>query len=889
MLDAIKVTNSCGQNFTVHITDAQLYQLVIENMWVSPQEFPNLHPHMGIMHWEMNFIGCIGTLHADSGLSDILKSAFGSVDKMLIGKKYPQNERALRMVVEELLRPYISKIENVEEFDSFLKKVSQESKTSKHWVENLIRPVLLLMKLKRAERESDWPLSLKTCRETLPYMFASGHHNYSRLGVYHIMQMSNLPEDVQDHFLKGEHTVRFKPGYANGISGDNAAESSYMLNGKSVHGIVGNTTNETVRSEWALSLHARLLLINDVRKICNDEEGRSPSTHHKEETKGRLKSDAEDRNKIRIKLNSCIDPLNPDGHPLELINIVSGKIADSKVNVENAVEIGKNIQSEFVKSLPEGYHKPINRQVVTMSTKRKSIAVNAKKTQDESVIFSRALRLMITGAIDPSEIFDHELTSYPPALFKKYGTEMRSTPKHTLKKELGVNVSVRNLPVPKVQIIDGCAHLYHIVWPNSGTVKDIITSIKIYIEKMLEHSEVWLLYDRYREYSLKGGTRCTRRQEDSTYHLSLESSLPGKKVMLSVTDNKVQLIELICLELPTEIAKSQISSGTPHSFFLVGSDPRPVQVQMGVVIRRSDISIDHEEADTMMPNIAFSILQQGISPVHVKVDDTDVFVLLAHFYHLLRIDGSLMMIPFASTAQVTDIRETVLKHSSIIPYLLSLHSLTGCDTVPSFKGIGKPKALKVLKEGILPPELGLGNPSYDEATKFIAKCYHVREEVANMSAARYPVWRSKTKSKIKSIKLEDLPPTTKCFIQNVKRAEIQAAIWRSSLKNEMIQLDPTEYGWRRDEENETLVPLFSAEDISQLPSKLEKLMACNCASDTPCRKGQCGCRQTDRPCSIFCRCFNNNCCNPFSTVNPDENEGTSENEEEKESDQSDVE
>ena len=66
-------------------------------------------------------------------------------------------------------------------------------------------------------------------------------------------------------------------------------------------------------------------------------------------------------------------------------------------------------------------------------------------------------------------------------------------------------------------------------------------------------------------------------------------------------------------------------------------------------------------------------------------------------------------------------------------------------------------------------------------------------------------------------------------------------------------------------------------------------MACNCASDTPCRKGQCGCRQTDRPCSIFCRCFNNNCCNPFSTLNPDENEGTSENEEEKESDQSDVE
>ena len=53
-------------------------------------------------------------------------------------------------------------------------------------------------------------------------------------------RLSNLPDKIQDHFLKGEHTVRFKPGYANAISGDNAAESSYMLYGKSVNGIVGD-------------------------------------------------------------------------------------------------------------------------------------------------------------------------------------------------------------------------------------------------------------------------------------------------------------------------------------------------------------------------------------------------------------------------------------------------------------------------------------------------------------------------------------------------------------------------------------------------------------------------------------------------------------------------
>ena len=38
-------------------------------------------------------------------MSDILKSTFVSVEKMLDGKRWPQNVRALRLLTEELLRP----------------------------------------------------------------------------------------------------------------------------------------------------------------------------------------------------------------------------------------------------------------------------------------------------------------------------------------------------------------------------------------------------------------------------------------------------------------------------------------------------------------------------------------------------------------------------------------------------------------------------------------------------------------------------------------------------------------------------------------------------------------------------------------------------------------
>ena len=56
------------------------------------------------MHALMSFVGAVGTLMIDTGLEPIMSVAFGVVSKMLTGKKIPQNIRALRMVVQELLR-----------------------------------------------------------------------------------------------------------------------------------------------------------------------------------------------------------------------------------------------------------------------------------------------------------------------------------------------------------------------------------------------------------------------------------------------------------------------------------------------------------------------------------------------------------------------------------------------------------------------------------------------------------------------------------------------------------------------------------------------------------------------------------------------------------------
>ena len=66
------------------------------------------------------------------------------LQKMLNGKKFPQNVRALRIIVEELLRIIIqdSKVGSYDELMLLLEDISGNSKTAKLWVYIVIKSVL---------------------------------------------------------------------------------------------------------------------------------------------------------------------------------------------------------------------------------------------------------------------------------------------------------------------------------------------------------------------------------------------------------------------------------------------------------------------------------------------------------------------------------------------------------------------------------------------------------------------------------------------------------------------------------------------------------------------------------------------------------------------------
>ena len=118
MIKATELTETTGQSFTVFTCDQQLYKLLVQIKWAHLEKFTNFIPRLGGMHFLMAFISSIGTLMFNIGLDDLLKN-------------FPQNFRALRIAVEELLREFITNYSNMEELQNFLATISSQSRTSK--------------------------------------------------------------------------------------------------------------------------------------------------------------------------------------------------------------------------------------------------------------------------------------------------------------------------------------------------------------------------------------------------------------------------------------------------------------------------------------------------------------------------------------------------------------------------------------------------------------------------------------------------------------------------------------------------------------------------------------------------------------------------------------
>ena len=122
---------------------------------------------------------------------------------MMIGRKFPENVRAFRLLLEELLRPIFSKLQLgpwVIWRESFILWLSSST-----W---------------EPKGEADWPLYVLADKEMLVMFFAAGQHNYALYGLYYARSIGAMPAKLQDQFMKGQHTMHHKPGIKCSCNGE---------------------------------------------------------------------------------------------------------------------------------------------------------------------------------------------------------------------------------------------------------------------------------------------------------------------------------------------------------------------------------------------------------------------------------------------------------------------------------------------------------------------------------------------------------------------------------------------------------------------------------------------------------------------------------------------
>ena len=325
-----------------------------------------------------------------------------------------------------------------------------------------------------------------------------------------------------------------------------------------------------------------------------------------------------------------------------------------------------------------------------------------------------------------------------------------------------------------------------------------------------------MLHDKYFKPNIKGQTRADRGDCSCsrTHVFTLTSDLPPQTIVLNNSENKSQLIELVC----TYIRNNKHRLPTGHTLVLTAHSPVPVEISHGVEILRNDLTNTHEEADCIIIHQMLHAAEIGAKHVKILCADTDVFLLLMYAYEKHELTCELIMEDPVSGRTVVDIKASTETHIGMNKQYVRVHVLSGCDTVSQLFGVGKGKVIKALNDGFRLNKLGDTDSNMDEVyrecERFMLACYGSSKS-DTMSAARYDVWLSKLSKKNASAapSLRSLPPTTEAFREHVKRAHLQASIFLASDQSEPPDLIPVEHGWSYDARSKCYDPVSLPPDV----------------------------------------------------------------------------
>jgi len=393
-------------------------------------------------------------------------------------------------------------------------------------------------------------------------------------------------------------------------------------------------------------------------------------------------------------------------------------------------------------------------------------------------------------------------------------------------------------------VIDGQALVISLGKPagitNFGELADAFVKLVMHVGRCFDRIDV--TFDRYRDTSIKAGTRTKRSKHARLIRRIIEDGsvpVPPKWTdFLAVPENKA---DLACFLSNHLIANAP----TNKTLVVAGGFQREDEVQTSNhELDIQQLAANHEEADT---RLVLHCVHTNAESVVVSARDTDVLVLLVAHFHKMACTKLWMKAGTAKRQKyipVHEIRQVLPFTQPVFEALIPFHAVTGCDTVSYFAEHSKKTAWKVFTtDNHLIKDLGIGEltpTKMKNAEKFVCKLYGVPESNSCDQA------RVKLFCKIKSP--EALPPTTDALKYHVQRAHYQSLVWKQATNPHQVLPSPETIGWTMDEGQ--LSPKLSS--LAPIPKSCKDIVSCGCTKG--CTSLNCTCRKSKLVCTGACKC-----------------------------------
>lgn len=725
-------------------------------------------------------------------------------------------------------------------------------------------------------RSSDWNLHLAATEEMCVYFHAHDQLNYGRWTPLYLADMLELQEkdpETWKFFAEGNFTLAKHETPFTAIDPDHGIEQEHKKM-KTKGGIVGITGNDRAFEKYFIIAPVLSEVVDHFKDSAGVHSRNNTMKHHE-----LVGSKAQNLLSCSVKL---ISVLTRQANPFlrnDVCNLLDFSVPPTIIayNVVNRDDMGIRAFEKFKmermttdplipfwNSQKRNNYSYFSGTGVEVKTKVKGKLVTLKQ---ERHLFTR---LFVVAKARPefcpqTTIGEYEFNIAPPSNFNPDGSMIMLKGKHQLVK------LIEDLPLPDttsdicmkqntsgtertIMLIDGM-FLVNLIKkdPEMTAAKHFAKKFLFVLEDLVKsYDEFRLLFDQYKESSLKEATRNERAQGHTPIHFHVNDETPIKSIQefLAHSNTKSELTKYLGDKVITHFKGRLQNVLVAYHNLMLSNCTLSDMVSMPEMLHGKH---SLEEADQL---ILLHAMDVGLKYVQcdlvIFANDTDILILLIGFFNLIP-ESTVLMRTHNEKLNVKDFYLRLGKKRS--EAIIGWYAFKGTDNTGSFatKGVKQQfSAFMAADNDILDEFAAYGSEEVlqdsliRQMERFMCILYRKAGSISDsINDLRWTIFAQTGKEG------RQLPPTKGTLIPHIHRAYYMALTWKMSVTPCPYLPLPTDYYWTKTEEG--LKPVMCINPPA--PQALMELQKCGCrASDNRCGTSRCKCFASEVCCTNMCGC-----------------------------------